>query len=165
MKRRFAVFVIFSMFSWRGCMVTPAVSSTAQPMPKASPSLVQLRFTELSASDAQAANRLTLTRKDSTTIVDVVSPSGIGLVRMTTTTGTWPQRLIVRLHLQALEEFMASNGDQHFHYAWSSEQNARRVQQGRTGQTLPPIEVEVPQTLLGEGVASLTIHWVDWYRR
>ena len=109
-------------------------------------------------------DRLILEITDSMSIIDVVSPTGIGRAKITTPTGQWPQRLIFRFHLQALEGFQVSAGNHHFNYSLEPEENTSRYNQAQAGQKLEPIEVELPSAWLKEAPNSLNIQWIDWYR-
>ncbi len=57
--------------------------------------------------DAQIEVTQTLTE----TLLDVVSPSGIGAADVSLTPGAKPPRLIIRLHLRGLEQFRLIYGD------------------------------------------------------
>jgi hypothetical protein len=109
-------------------------------------------------------DRLTVELTGSTAIIDVASPTGIGRAEITTTTGLWPQKLIFRFHLQALEGFQISNGAHRYDFSLKPEENAARFEQAQAGQKLDPIEVEVPSSWLKDAPGSLNIQWVDWYR-
>jgi hypothetical protein len=109
-------------------------------------------------------DRLSLEITDSITFIDVVSPTGIGKAKITTSTGHWPQRLIFRFHLQALEGFQVSADNHHFSYSLEPEENTSRYNRAQAGQKLEPIEVELPSAWLKEAPNGFNIQWVDWYR-
>lgn len=109
-------------------------------------------------------DRLSLEITDAMSIIDVVSPTGIGRAKITTPTGQWPPRLIFRFHLQALEGFQVSADNHLFNYSLEPEENSSRYNQAQAGQKLEPIEVEVPSAWLKEAPNSFNIQWVDWYR-
>ena len=90
-----------------------------------------------------ADERLTVRRQGSTAVLEVVSQVGIGRARLLAASGGWPGRVLVRLHLQALEGFQAWNGGQRFFHALRHEDNVRRhrlLRQGRqeTGRNSDP---------------------------
>lgn len=140
--------------------VTPKIETTTNE-PGTTP---QLSLTLIPTGHDKENDQLTLAFTGSTAIIDITSPTGIGKAKITTATGHWPQRVIFRLHLQALEGFQVSNGNYHFNYALESEHNAYRYNQAKAGQKLDPIEVEVPPGWLEEAPATLNIQWIDWYR-
>jgi hypothetical protein len=186
MNRLFVMLCILVSFNCAGCVAARpasreeqsvaartvvAITRETQPTPTHLSTTAMLLqpsqfvITVLSAHQAREADRLTLGISDSVDIVDVMSPTGIGQAEITSLTGIWPSRLVFRLHLQALEGFEVARGEQRFSNSLSSEENTRRHQASQTGQRLDPIEVEIPPKLLRQGVGSLIIQWVDWYRR
>lgn len=135
-----------------GC-VSPQKDSRGQP---------GLRVEAISAFGA--GERLTIRLQGSAAVLDVVSPGGIGRARLLTSGRGWPRRVLVRLHLQALEGFEAWNGSRRFFHALRHEENVRRHQQQQEGVALEPIVVELPAELLQGNPSWVQIQWVDWYR-
>ncbi len=121
-----------------------------------------LRIEAVSAP--KTGERLSVRLRGSTAVLDVVSPAGIGRARLVAGNGGWPPRVLVRLHLQALEGFEAWNGSQRFVHALGHEENLRRHRRQQGGVALDPIEVEFPASLLQGNPAWVQIRWVDWYR-
>ena len=85
-------------------------------------------------------------------VIDVYSVNGIGRARILRPAGGWPESIVFRLHLAALEGFDV---------------------RGATDFTLPatltpdadePIEVALPTDLVDAGPAALDVQWVDRYR-
>ena len=111
-----------------------------------------------------ADDRLVIQSREFTAALDVVSRIGIGWARLSAAPGGWPQRLLVRLHVRALEGFEAWSSSWVFSYALDHEENVRRHRRAKAGEVLEPICVELPGSLFEDSAVSVELQWVDWCR-
>jgi hypothetical protein len=65
----------------------------------------------VTATPTRLDTRIEVTQTPTQTLLDVVSPSGIGEADVRLTEGTRPARLVLRLHLRGLEQFRLIYGD------------------------------------------------------
>ena len=151
-RRRALTLVALSLTLCAGC------ASAKQDLQR------QRGFRIQEVSTPKTGERLSLRLQGSTAVLELFSPAGIGRARLVAGSGGWPRRVLVRLHLQALEGFEAWNGSQHFVHALSHEENVRRHRRQRNGAVLEPIEEELPASLLQDNPDWVQIQWVDWYR-
>jgi len=140
-------------------------------------------------------DRVTVAVADQKATIDIHSKSGIGSAAITPKAGEWPKTVIVRFHLGGLERFAVSNGKTTLSGSVGSYgENAKRLHlsQGDEGKeveknspywtdikimgtdgkpsTDSPLkdgyfEIVVPKAMLGDQAKSLTISWIDFYRR
>lgn len=96
--------------------------------------------------------------------LDITSPAGVGSARVRPEAGLWPETVLLRLHLTALEGFFATTGSERFEYQLSHEENNQRAKERAAGQHLEPIEIRLPASLFDDPQATLIIQWVDFYR-
>lgn len=113
---------------------------------------------------SKAADNYNIKNTAEGVIIDVLSPSGIGSLSITAPGDKWPPRMIIRLHLQALEGFTAKIGEKKFDYILKREENNYRFKQAGQGKKLKPIDVEIPKEFLINSQGELKIKWIDRYR-
>ncbi len=101
-------------------------------------------------------------------IIDISSESGIGGGTVKLIQGTWPETLIVRLHLKGLEGFTVSNGKLKIEKSDLSVKAYNKDGEPFTDKYLPGeqgyYEVQLPNTLFVGGTTDLEIQWIDFYR-
>ena len=116
-----------------------------------------------------------------TLLIDVVSPSGIGGSAIEKTSGQWPSKIVVRLHLNGLERFhlqygtnnvdvtISSQGDHAVHEVYSQLGEISTVSAGdpywiavTPGQGY--FDLQMPSDFLKSGENKFTIDWIDFYR-
>ena len=130
---------------------------------------------------------------ESIAVIDVQSPSGIGSAKLELESGGMPENMLLRLHLQGLEEIRlisdqaaiaasaSSSGpfgvsDQSFISA-GSEYSIKPIDplwmkieivSGQANKNIPLeegyFEVTFPREFLQNAVNSFEIHWIDFYR-
>lgn len=126
---------------------------------------------------------------------EIHSRSGIGSATITAKSGAWPKTVIVRFHLGGLERFAISNGKATLSGSVASYgENAKRLHlshgdeekeveknspywtqikmlgvDGRPSTDYPLkngyFEVAVPKAMFKDKPKTLTISWIDFYRR
>lgn len=114
-------------------------------------------------------------------LIDVTSPTGIGSVAIEKTSGEWPPKVIIRLHVKGLENFKFTYDAKTVEAAVSS-QNAQLVREMLTQAGKMSIlsagdpywmnvtrgsgyfDIEVPADFLASGENKFTIEWIDYYR-
>jgi hypothetical protein len=129
------------------------------------------------------------------TVVAVRSPFGISQAVLERLGDTWPESLVLRLHLKGLESFRASNGTVTLEVAVSVQEGKRRVRlwkdgkedapldedspywmdiriiggDGRPAQELPLkdgyFEMTLPRVFFEGNPKSITLNWIDFYRQ
>jgi hypothetical protein len=116
-----------------------------------------------------------------TLLIDVVGPSGIGGSAIEKTSGQWPSKIVVRLHLKGLEKFhlqygannvdvtISSQGDHAVHEVYSQPGEISAVSAGdpywiavTPGQGY--FDLQMPSDFLKSGENRFTIDWIDFYR-
>ncbi|MFP6751133.1 MAG: hypothetical protein VB855_05625 [Pirellulaceae bacterium] len=116
-------------------------------------------------------NLIEFTASKRKAVIDVRSQFGIGSGSIHLVRGNWPREMVVRLHLGGLEGFNVSNG------TTSVMKEQMQVKMlDKDGKPLPGkyllkdqakggyYEVQLPAQLLGKGVTTLEMSWVDFYR-
>jgi hypothetical protein len=128
------------------------------------------------------------------TVFSVHSPSGISQAIIERNDEKWPDAVMLRLHLQGLENLRAANGDVTLDAAVSSHDDDHRIRlskDGKEGSPLDPtspywmeirmiggdgkpakaiplkdgyFEMTLPRTFFKENPKSITVNWVDFYR-
>jgi hypothetical protein len=111
-------------------------------------------------------------------LIDITSPTGIGGAAIEKSGGQWPPKIIMRLHVKALESFKFSYGNTTIDVSVSSH-GANAVFEGSTANgalqpgdpewiTVTPgagyFDLEVPAAFLQSGENKFTIEWIDFYR-
>ncbi len=149
---------------------------------------------EINATTKKAEDRVEFSRKDGATIASVRSPSGIGSATINRTTGDWPERMVLRLHLHGLEGLKVSNGKLEFVAEVAGPDKKRFLQVNKSSQPSNPpesktlatyeirsfdqggrpadniplkdgyFEVRLPKELFADNPESITINWIDFYR-
>ncbi len=74
------------------------------------------------------------------TVFSIRSPFGISEAVIQRTADKWPDNVTLRLHLQGLEQFRASNGKVTLHAAVSSHNDQERVRQWKDSQEDAPLD-------------------------
>jgi hypothetical protein len=127
-------------------------------------------------------------------ILTVTSPSGIGGATITPKAGKWPETVTIRLRLGGLESLTVSNGKATLSTSVSSHGDGKaevhltesgkqksidskspywmelRVldAKGNPTKKIPVqdgyFEFTVPKALMGDGIKSITLNWIDFYR-
>ena len=120
------------------------------------------------SSDPGKRGGIKVQSEGNNTLIEVSSAFGIGSGTVNLVQGQWPGVVIVRLKLKGLEGFTVSNGMVEFD---KSDLPVRVFTENGTVWTgkyllgeLGYYEVQLPKSLFGEGVSSITIQWVDFYR-
>ncbi len=149
---------------------------------------------EFNVTTKKAEDRVEFSVKDGTITASVRSPSGIGSASISRTTGDWPDRMTLRLHLQGLEGLKVSTGKlelvaevagpdkKRFLQATKSSQPGNPSghktlaeyeirtfgKDGKLSNVLPLkdgyFEVRMPKELFADNPESITINWNDFYR-
>lgn len=125
--------------------------------------------------------QVVFTTSNELVLIDVTSPTGIGSVAIEKTSGEWPPKVMIRLHVKGLENFKFTYGAKTVEAAVSS-QNAQLVRevlaQAGKASTLSAgdpywmsvtrgrgyFDIEVPADFLASGESKFTIEWIDYYR-
>ena len=114
-------------------------------------------------------------------LIDITSPTGIGSTTIEKTAGQWPPRIVMRLHVNALESFkfhyadtvidvnVSSHGD---HAVSETFEAPRRMGTASAGDpywiAVTPgqgyFDLEAPADFLKSGENQFTIEWIDFYR-
>jgi hypothetical protein len=138
-------------------------------------------------------NELGVSAEGETTVIDVRSPGGLGAATVELVSGTPPERVLLRLHLQGLEEFRLSFGETTIAASVSSGDSRsvfqRVVSPDGGEQSVAPgspywmdvaivsdpatprlplepgyFEIALPQGLLRDGPRAFSFRWIDFYR-
>ncbi len=132
-----------------------------------------------------------LTVSPASATLDLRSPGGIGRTTLRSADGTWPHRVLLRLHLRGLEHFTISDGTRSLSSGVTSSGDhptlpttlegkdaplprdhplALRIKPVSPGAKKPSIpldgffEIEVPPRFLSSNPRELHLHWIDFYR-
>ena len=130
-------------------------------------------------------------KKDTTTIVEVRSRSGIGRATLARKGATWPMSMKIRLYLKGLESFRATAGKQgvglfvpsskpttsHVHLFTNKREGPAlkkgnplwvdvriRAKRQKIPLTEGYFELSIPAALFRDNPPELLIQWVDFYR-
>jgi hypothetical protein len=125
------------------------------------------------------------------TILEIHSPAGISSGVIERRDEKWPEKMVVRLHLNGLESFRASNGKVVLDAAVSNTLEIRQWKDGKEGDKLDAksplwtdiqptdgqgkpakqlplkdgyFEITLPKALLEGNPKSITLNWVDFFR-
>ena len=116
-------------------------------------------------------NQIEVTATRRKAVIDIRSQFGIGSGTIHLVRGNWPREMVARLHLGGLEGFNVSNGTMS---VMKEEMQVKMLdkdgkplvgkyllkEQAKGGY----YEVRLPAQLLGKGVTTLKMSWVDFYR-
>jgi len=101
-------------------------------------------------------------------LVEVSSAHGIGSGTINLRKGQWPDQVLVHLRLKGLEGFTVSNGIMELDKSDLSVQvftdNGNVWNHKYLMSELGYYEVQLPKSLFVDGVNSIAIQWVDFYR-
>lgn len=101
-------------------------------------------------------------------VIEISSEFGIGGGAVKLIDGSWPEILIVRLHLKGLEGFTVSNGkmeiDKSDLLVQAYDKNGNTFEHKYLMDKKGYYEVLLPGSLFAEGTSEIKIHWVDFYR-
>ena len=115
-------------------------------------------------------------------IIDIQSPSGIGMAAVQLESGVMPREVILRLHLKGLEQVRLSAGDETVSASVSSAAtpiiSQTLLSSGVESSLLPEnpawleievgqegfFEIRLPTGFLQKAGTSFTVEWVDFYR-
>jgi hypothetical protein len=128
-------------------------------------------------------NRIRIASDPFRVVLEVESPSGIGRARLTPATpGRWPERVVVRLRLAALEAFTVESPAANIHTAFQSYSPFEQwcTLSGPAEQRIGPaspywlfarrqraenlIELTLPAALFKDNPATLDFQWIDYFR-
>ena len=116
-------------------------------------------------------NQIEVTASNRKAVIDVRSQFGIGSGSIHLVRGNWPREIVVRLHLGGLEGFDVSNGTTSVSRSDMQVKMVDKDGKPLAGKYLLKeqakgayYEVELPAELLGKGVTTLKMSWVDFYR-
>lgn len=143
----------------------------------------------------EADDRVTATVENDRTLFDITSPRGISNVVIERTGEAWPETVVVRLHLSGLEQFDANSGtvsiagsvQSHTGYLVSLTVDKKKMEdpkdpksayfmdfkmvgQGGKPATAIPLkggyfEMKLPKPFFDGNPKSVTLSWIDFYRR
>lgn len=162
-----------------GCGMPPGASETRPPV-----------FTAAAEGNG---NELKVNVEGGTTVIDVQSQSGIGAATVELVSGTPPETIVVRLHVNGLESFRLSYQQTAITAAVSSSDSQNVLQEvslpdsgtspltsgsplwldirAVSQQATPTIplqqgyfEIRLPKGLLSDRQRSFAIRWIDFYR-
>lgn len=133
-----------------------------------------------------------VTIEKDTTIFSVHSPFGISQAVIERAHGTWPDSILLQLHLKELEHFKVTNGKVTLDAAVSSQNGAVRLWKddnenvpldgnspywtnirhlggdGKESTHLPSgdgyFEIHLPKSLFEDNPKTITAQWIDFYR-
>lgn len=125
-------------------------------------------------------------------VISVRSPFGISQSVIESTDGTWPDSVMLRLHLKGLENMKISNGKITLEAAVSSQDGKVRLwkdgkedepldsknphwlelrmvgDDGKPAKTIPLeggcFEMQLPKEFFEDNPKSITLNWIDFYR-
>lgn len=114
-------------------------------------------------------------------LIDVTSPTGIGSAAVEKTSGQWPGKIVMRLHVKGLESFtfqyadiridasVSSHGDNAISEAYQRSGTKGKVAPGDPYWiAITPgagyFDLEAPADFVKSGEAKFTIEWIDFYR-
>ena len=162
-----------------GCGVTPGAPETHTPV--------------FSVTAQGEGNELTVNTQGDTTVFDVYSRSGIGSGAVEFISGEPPKNIVIRLHLEGLEEFRLSYEEMMVIASVSSASDHEVFQSiiTSTGSEQPIFsdslfwmdvkeisdqaaspgtsesgyfEITLPEEVIQEGYRSFSIRWIDFFR-
>ena len=166
------------------CILSFCAACTAV-FPPSSPYSAASQKEDIVISFSEASNTL---------FIDVTSVSGVGTAEIQRNIDSWPQDIVLRMHLNGLEQFEFMYADTAVTLAISSQQDQYMQQSVRqinhaaeplnptsdfwmqteivnddgTPGTIPltngSINMHVPQDFLDKNSASFTVSWIDFFR-
>lgn len=125
----------------------------------------------------------------------IKSPFGISQAVIEREGEKWPEAMVLRLHLKGLESFRASNGKVTLHAAVGIQEGKEKVRRWKDGKEDVPLEekspfgmkirmvgsegkpakelplkdgyfeMALPKAFLEENPKSITLSWIDFYRK
>jgi len=140
------------------------------------------------------ADKIEVMTAAGTSVLAVRSPGGIGQAVIERAEETWPQKTVVRLHLNGLESFQVSNGKSMLSVSVSSHADQRRIRFWKDGKEDSPLdpndriwldvrmldenakptenlplkngyfELQMPKVFFKDNPRSITLRWIDFYR-
>jgi len=149
---------------------------------------------EFSFTSSKPGDTVTITSEENVTIIEVNSAGGIGSARFELVSGSWPQKMIARLHLKGLEEFRLLYAETIIVASASSGSSFNTGDQmvilSGTEEPIPPghplwmdirivsnemipnipleeghFEITFPREFIAKAVSSFEIQWVDFFRQ
>jgi len=125
--------------------------------------------------------RVTLNTATDKLLIDITSPTGIGSTRIEKTSGEWPPKIVMRLHLKGLESFkfryadtvidvnVSSHGDQTVTETYQQGGQTGTLSAGNPywiAVTRGPdyFDLEAPANFFKSRESKFTIEWIDFYR-
>jgi hypothetical protein len=148
----------------------------------------------LTFSSKRADDRIELTSESDRTVVSIRSPSGISHLSIRRSLDIWPQPIVLRLHLQGLENLRITHGQLTLEAAVSSHDNQLPIRlwidkheespldatspywmaikrigkDGKPSKEIPLndgyFEMQLPAALFENHPKSIDAHWIDFYR-
>ncbi len=112
-------------------------------------------------------NKIEIINNQDKVIIDISSEHGIGTGTIKIIEGNWPEKAIVRLHLQGLEGFTVSNGEIAMNLsdleikAYDANNNLIDNKYLLNGGYY---EIELPDCLFLNEITEIKINWIDFYR-
>ena len=173
-----------------GCTAPPVAPEAQVRLLTDTPEAQVPRFALAADSDG---NELTVSAQGETALIDVRSQSGIGSATVELVSGAPPQNIVLRLHLQGLEQFRllydgtvvtasvaGSDSGSIIESATWSEGGERpitpdsplwldiRIVPGQAAPQIPldqrHFEIRLPKDFLHDGRRSFSIRWIDFFR-
>jgi hypothetical protein len=129
--------------------------------------------------------------EDNTALIDIHSPTGIGSAAFELQSGNMPENIVLRLHLQGLEDFRLLSGNDQIAASLSSSDPLSGDQRIISSESESPLlrghplwmeieivsegekdiplkqghfEVTIPQEFIQNAGNSFEIQWIDFYR-
>ncbi len=145
------------------------------------PSSASLQPATYKAMPLKGDPRITFSTTNDTLLIDIASPTGIGSAAIEKTSGQWPGKIVMRLHVQGLESFTFQYAGNSIDVAVSSHgDNTVREEHEQAGKmdtlsagdpywiAVTPgagyFDLEAPADFLKSGENTFTIEWIDFYR-
>ncbi len=133
------------------------------------------------ADSTEKRNRIASVPDPFRVVLLVESPTGIGRARLTPATpGRWPERVVLRLRLAALESFEVDNGAVKIHTEFKNQPPFAQLASSGDGKHIGEaspywifakrergenlFELTLPAALLKNAPAALEIQWIDYLR-
>ena len=151
-----------------------------------------LKDTQFKITTKRADDRIGVEVEKARMVFSVHSPFGISQAVIESTSGNWPEVVMLRLHLKGLENLKISNGKVTLEAAVSSQdgtvrhwkdgkedspldstsQNWMEIRlignDGKPTKTIPLddgyFEMQLPNALFEGNPKSITLNWIDFYR-
>ena len=122
-------------------------------------------------------DRVDIQYEDGISLIDIQSPTGIGDATFELESGTMPENMILRLHLNGLEGFRLTSEQDQISASASGGENQALLSAGQESPLQPghPLwveiepgeeyfEVTVPRQFIQDAGTIFEVEWIDFYR-